>query len=672
MSNSPRITVSMMVKNEEELLPQALESIKDFADEIVVVDTGSEDRTVEIAESFGAKVYHHPWENNFAKHRNQTIDYATGEWIFILDADEQLDKEGVTLLKQAAEREDLNIIAIPVISVIEAADKGSAHNSIRMFRSNLGIRYEGSVHNEIVYSGEVSFIPAKLYHYGYDLSREKMIAKFHRTTELLFSEMEKDPSNPKWPHYLAVSHHTEGLMSDALQFALKSIENCGDDVEKKEDWIDNYYLASTCYLSLEDSDSSEEYIDKALDIYQDYIDAWAVKTSIYFRRGDSEKLKQSAEKYFELREHYQKKPGDFKTIALHTLNEMYLILVRLAMDARRNGDMENFEIYFQKAKAATESPHEVVDSLASYLARTGETEAAIEILESHLSEFKGNNLLTERLVKLLIRSKRFDQARMVVEVAVQSGLSENEGQFLFGLIHLLSGDYNSACDTFGKLVENDPDNVDAKINLGMTLEKLDRIDEAEKAYLEAIDLAPEKLESAINLGQLYARYKKLPEAIAFLEQVTLADDNLYDVHLLLARLYWDVDDVDKMVSRAVHVGRKLKVEIKDTLESAADLAEIFNQIGLKLISMKIFKAATVSLEMAKNLGPDNWEIHYNFGNSLLLTNDTPKALQAFEQSARLAPDRWEVFEGLGRCYQAMGSKEAVLMCEKKVEELKNK
>ena len=84
------ISACMMVKNEEAFLPRCLESIKDVVDEIIVVDTGSTDRTAEIAKSYGAKVYHHPWENNFSKHRNQSISYATGDWIFILDGDEEV------------------------------------------------------------------------------------------------------------------------------------------------------------------------------------------------------------------------------------------------------------------------------------------------------------------------------------------------------------------------------------------------------------------------------------------------------------------------------------------------------------------------------------------------------------------------------------------------------
>ena len=79
-----------MVKDEEKLLPQCLKSIQDHVDEIIVVDTGSRDNTIAIAESYGARVYHHPWEDHFSKHRNQSLEYAGGSWLFIIDADEEL------------------------------------------------------------------------------------------------------------------------------------------------------------------------------------------------------------------------------------------------------------------------------------------------------------------------------------------------------------------------------------------------------------------------------------------------------------------------------------------------------------------------------------------------------------------------------------------------------
>jgi cellulose synthase/poly-beta-1,6-N-acetylglucosamine synthase-like glycosyltransferase len=89
-TEAPRISVCMIVKNEEKSLDNCLKSIKDIADEIIIVDTGSTDRTVEAAKRYTDKIYFHPWEDSFSKARNQVLAYAACDWIFQIDADEVL------------------------------------------------------------------------------------------------------------------------------------------------------------------------------------------------------------------------------------------------------------------------------------------------------------------------------------------------------------------------------------------------------------------------------------------------------------------------------------------------------------------------------------------------------------------------------------------------------
>ena len=89
------LSVCIIVKNEAALLGRCLNSIKSAADEIVVVDTGSTDNTVEIAESMGAKVVCTQWRDDFAWARNISIEHATGSWILWLDADDVVPPESL-------------------------------------------------------------------------------------------------------------------------------------------------------------------------------------------------------------------------------------------------------------------------------------------------------------------------------------------------------------------------------------------------------------------------------------------------------------------------------------------------------------------------------------------------------------------------------------------------
>ena len=109
-----QISSCLIVKNEAENIARCLESIKSISDEIIVVDTGSTDNTVEIAKSYGARIYFYEWDNNFSNARNFALEKATGDWIIFLDADEYFEentpKELKNVLKHMVYNKDYDAI----------------------------------------------------------------------------------------------------------------------------------------------------------------------------------------------------------------------------------------------------------------------------------------------------------------------------------------------------------------------------------------------------------------------------------------------------------------------------------------------------------------------------------------------------------------------------------
>jgi glycosyltransferase involved in cell wall biosynthesis len=97
--NFRRLSLCMIVKDEEERIGNCLDSIKGIVDEMIIVDTGSSDETVTICKSFGAQVFHFPWNGSFADARNYGLDRATGDWILWLDADEKVDNSDAYKLR---------------------------------------------------------------------------------------------------------------------------------------------------------------------------------------------------------------------------------------------------------------------------------------------------------------------------------------------------------------------------------------------------------------------------------------------------------------------------------------------------------------------------------------------------------------------------------------------
>ena len=192
LNKKPFLSLIMIVKNEEAFLAQCLESVHDIVDEMVIVDTGSSDKTVEIAESFGAQIYHHPWQNSFSEARNYGLPFAKGEWLLQLDADEELMREDIPLLKQYLNSSEYN--GLNVIFLNKGPDNSLyKHRNARVFRNGF-VHYEGIVHNLPIVKGPVAVTPVRILHHGYNLSSEQMEKKFKRSEKLLVRQVEDHPN----------------------------------------------------------------------------------------------------------------------------------------------------------------------------------------------------------------------------------------------------------------------------------------------------------------------------------------------------------------------------------------------------------------------------------------------------------------------------------------------
>lgn len=147
----PLLSVCMIVKNEEKYLEGCLESIVQVADEIIIVDTGSEDSTIEIATKMGAKVFNYKWESDFAAARNYAIANASGEWILSIDADERLKENQTVLLRSMLKNPRAAAYTI-IIEGDHYLPTGVIHqvNSYpRLFRRQQGVIFEGKIHEQI-------------------------------------------------------------------------------------------------------------------------------------------------------------------------------------------------------------------------------------------------------------------------------------------------------------------------------------------------------------------------------------------------------------------------------------------------------------------------------------------------------------------------------------------
>jgi glycosyltransferase involved in cell wall biosynthesis len=190
VSKYPSLSVCMIVKNEEENLPRALASVKGVADELIVVDTGSTDKTVEIAREFGAKVFHFEWCNDFSAARNESLRHATKDYVLWLDGDDEFQADHKNELRKILKTNQGKAFHFLVQLLIQ--DRKEEYYQIRLFPRRKDILFEGQVHEQPNYSLRRVGIPTlatplRIVHHGYN-SPEAIAQKLARNLTILEAE----------------------------------------------------------------------------------------------------------------------------------------------------------------------------------------------------------------------------------------------------------------------------------------------------------------------------------------------------------------------------------------------------------------------------------------------------------------------------------------------------
>lgn len=212
------LSLCVIAKNEEALLSGCLESVAGAVDEIVVVDTGSTDRTIEVALAHGARVLDFPWVHDFSAARNAALSVARGDFVFFLDADERLDAASMGFLRRLVNQEPEEApptVYAPLILNVDAsgASLGADHMP-RLWRARPELRFSGRIHEQV----GVGLAGLKLaledelriIHLGYDPVMAQERGKHARNIALLDQELAERPDDPALIFYRAKEAYALG------------------------------------------------------------------------------------------------------------------------------------------------------------------------------------------------------------------------------------------------------------------------------------------------------------------------------------------------------------------------------------------------------------------------------------------------------------------------------
>lgn len=297
------ISVCIIAKNEEKNLKRCLESIKNIADEIVVVDTGSEDKTFEIAKLYTDKVFFYQWDSDFSKARNKSLEYATKNWILILDADEELPKEEGEKLKEILKL-NINFEAFHVRLVNYVNDKNIGDSVVlRVFKNRPKYRFVGKIHEQIIKSinensegSSIGSTDIKIIHYGYDPNKANINEKQQRNLNILNSYKEEDKDG-----YFYYSLGNEYARIKQYDKALDAYKLCEEYPIKGKGYpIYLCYLAINIAKTLSSAGRFKDEIEKLQEAqrkYPNFRDLYFLEYLAHVNCGHFSKAKKSLEMY---------------------------------------------------------------------------------------------------------------------------------------------------------------------------------------------------------------------------------------------------------------------------------------------------------------------------------------------------------------------------------------
>jgi len=335
----PKISLCVIVKNEEALLGQCLTSVSGLVDEIIIVDTGSTDKTKEIAASFGANIYDFTWIDNFAAARNESLKHATGDWILVLDADEVIVPEDYETVRKLVANDNFMgysmlqrnyINDMSVLNFTKCPNHYKYNKNylgwwdcfiIRLFRNNPKIRFKGELHEVIDESiknqkGKVSVANIIIHHYSEEKGMLEKKTKLEKYSLLAERKVESEKDNPLAHFQLGVIlkqqrkfWEAEQELKEALRLGSKLVvaqldlaivlqkQEKWDEaintyhlmLEKKPDSPEAYFGLGFCHFRKNELDQAVQFFELVIKYNPLYLDAYVNLGAIYERMNNLDK-----------------------------------------------------------------------------------------------------------------------------------------------------------------------------------------------------------------------------------------------------------------------------------------------------------------------------------------------------------------------------------------------
>lgn len=446
------LSIVMMIKNEEKYLNRTLEKLvplmNDIDSELIILDTGSTDNSVDIAKKYTDKVYFHQWNNNFGDMRNKSISYAKGKWILILDADEELlnyDKLKGFFASDLCEK--YNSATIELKSVLSEDEKKYSLGCIlRLFKNYEDFKYEGAIHEQPLHKGPIYNRIALFKHYGYlYVDEEIRQQKNKRNMLILLEEVRKEPNNPYINYQLGKQYITLKSNEDAVFFIEKSY-----DLYSKTKRIPTFVILDlvSLYINLDKYNKCEKLCIKYIKQDNKNIDVYYYLAKSQKALGKYKESIENYKRYIYLLDNY-----DISTQA----NDMSCTCDTIAYRTQCEVDMiynyynlENYKEIVSKIETLSdEAINQLHFIIGMSLCKENKFEKLIEIYNKYCSTTVEKNKCKVSFETLLTKVKEEDKWKMY------KTLSKIEGNY--GIINSIRLGVRLTAEEYSKILTEESD-----------------------------------------------------------------------------------------------------------------------------------------------------------------------------------------------------------------------
>jgi GT2 family glycosyltransferase/tetratricopeptide (TPR) repeat protein len=526
----PRLSLCMIVRDNARTLAACLESIRPWVDEMVIVDTGSQDETPRIVESFGARLYHFPWPDSFSIARNESLRHAQGEWLFWMDSDDTITPECGRKLRGLVDREPPADVFGYVMQVHcpgidehgEPVPDMTVVDHVKLFRNRPDLRFDGRIHEQVLPAiraagGEVAWTDIYVIHSGSDQSAAAQAVKRQRDLRLLELELANRPEHPFTLFNLGMTHVHGSRFEEAIGYLERGIAQSGPD----EPHLRKAYallMFARMKLGRHEEALATCRLGRAM---------FPRDTELRFREGvllhELGRLAESRQAYLDVLNGSEERHFASVDQGLRGFKSRQ----NLAVLAADMGDLAEAERQWREVVREAPRYRQGWRGLAETLARSGNIAAAYSVADQLVQD---DDLRVEGLLiksRAAVRLGRLDVALTALNQAATIAPDDRETlgsrcQFLFE--HGSADEAESALRT---LLDRDPGDASAYHNLGTLLLRSRRHHEAVKALGHSLSLRPDHAATHLNLGYALKDSGRIDQAVlAWKQALRLAPNDL--------------------------------------------------------------------------------------------------------------------------------------------------